>query len=78
MTADLLCYIRPYNVHTKSILSLIKKYQPRQLKLMNYWSETVFTYKVYVTLTFEPENNRGYLLANTNASVKFEGKVPMS
>jgi hypothetical protein len=51
-----------------------KKYQPRQLKLLSYWSETVITYKVNI----DPLICRGYLLAKTNAPVKFEGKGPMS
>jgi hypothetical protein len=30
-----------------------KKYQPRQLKLLRHWSETLFMYKVNITLTFD-------------------------
>jgi hypothetical protein len=47
-------------------------------KDFSYWSETVFTFKVNMTLTFDLKINKGYLLAKTNAPVKFEGKGPMS
>jgi hypothetical protein len=31
-----------------------KKYQPRQLELLSNWLETIFIYKVNMTLTFDP------------------------
>jgi hypothetical protein len=39
--------------------------------------ETVFTYKVNVTLIFDPEINRGHLLIMTNHLTKFEVPKPM-
>jgi hypothetical protein len=36
------------------------------------------TYKVNMTLTFDPLINRGYLLAKTNVTTQFEGQQSMS
>ena len=39
--------------------------------LSSHWLDKDFTYMVTVTLTFDPKNNRGLLLAMTNVFTKF-------
>jgi hypothetical protein len=51
-------------------------WRPRPHVLSNYWSETVLTYNVNVTLTLSPrlKTQRGHLLPKTNELLKSEGQ----